>query len=145
MPIVSVTRARVRSIWFMVPFGLSTQGVIGQAMQAEGFLGGALLPDRRWTFWTMTAWRDEDTMNAFVMTDPHRAAMPKFAAWCDEASVVHWEQPQATLPRWPEVDSRMRREGRPLKLRRPNPDHQTMTFPPPRLGGGGTIAPAPQP
>ena len=125
----------------MLPFGLATSSVLKQVVRAEGFLGGALLPDRRWTFWTMTAWRDEDAMRAFVGADPHRAAMPKFADWCDEVSVVHWRQPEPTPPPWLDVDARMRRDGRPLRLRRPSPDHQSMTFAAPRSGGGGSIAP----
>ena len=67
--------------------------------------------------------------------------MPKFTGWCDEASVVHWTQTDTSLPAWPVVDARMRREGRALKLRRPSADHQALTFAPPRVGGGGAITP----
>ncbi len=140
MPIVSVTRARVRAIWLVLPFGLATSGVIRQVGRAEGFISGALLPDRRLTFWTMTAWRDEDAMRAFVTADPHRKAMPKFAEWCDEASVVNWEQTGSSLPAWSVVDEHMRRDGRPLRLRQPSADHGAMTFAPPRPSGGGVIA-----
>lgn len=80
-------------------------------------------------------------MRAYMLSGPHRAAMPKFADWCDEASVVHWGQVVESMPSWTEAIDRMRRQGRPSKVRRPSRDHQTMSFPDPRLTGAASISP----
>lgn len=142
MPLVSVTRARIRRLWHMPSFAVAAFSSLQQARRAPGFIGGSVCPDRRLTFWTMTVWRDEAAMRAYMLSGPHRAAMPKFAGWCDEASVVHWEQAEAAAPTWTDAADRMRRDGRPSKLRHPTRHHESMTFADPRLSAAAPIAPA---
>ena len=139
---VSLTRLRVRSLRFLPLFGLHTLRSLRQVERAAGFRDGALLADRKWTFWTLTVWDDQADMRAFMTSGDHRAAMPRLLDWCDEASVAHWEQADASLLPWPEADRRMRGEGRPSKLRHPSADHAPMTFAPPRGGAAGAIGPA---
>ena len=141
MPFVSVTRLRLRSIRFLPAFAVHTLRSLRQVRGSAGFRGGSLLPDRRWTFWTLTVWDDRDAMRAYMTAGAHRTAMPKLLDWCDEASVVHWNAATPDLPAWSDADARMRVEGRPSKVRRPSADHQPMTFAKPRPFGGGPIRP----
>lgn len=145
MPFVSVTRLRLRSIRFLPAFAVHTLGTLRQVRGSAGFLGGSLLPDRRWTFWTLTVWTDRDAMRGYMTAGAHRTAMPKLLDWCDEASVMHWDTPAAALPVWAEATDRMRGEGRPSKVRRPSPDHAAMTFAAPRLTRAAPIRPQPVP
>ena len=138
---VSITRLRIRSIRFMPGFAFHAIRSQRQVGRASGFLAGALLPDRNWTFWTMTGWDNIESMRAYMMAGPHRAAMPKLAKWCAEASVVHWEQKGGDLPSWIEADARMRKDGRPTKISHPGPHHQALDFAPPRVTAGQTINP----
>ena len=85
MPFVSITRLRLRSVRFLPGFARHTLGSIRQVKRAPGFLGGALLPDRAWTFWTMTAWDRRDSMRAIMVGGAHRTAMTRLLDWCDEA------------------------------------------------------------
>ena len=142
MPFISITRLRIRSLRFMPGFVLQTLGTVMQVKRAPGFRGGFLLPDRIWTFWTMTAWDDREAMQAYMTSGSHRAAMPSLLAWCDEASVVHWDQTDETLPSWPEADRRMRSSGRASKVRHPSPDHLALAFLPPPHATGTPIEPA---
>jgi hypothetical protein len=137
---ISITRLRVRSFRFMPGFAWQTLSTVRQVKQAEGFLGGSLLPDRQWAFWTMTLWRDADSMRAYMKTGPHRKAMPKLLDWCDEASVVHWEQDDAEAPTWTAADQRMRSEGRPSKVRWPSDGHTTLAYREPRVSRATPIA-----
>lgn len=141
MSFVAVTRLRVRSIRFLPPFMLHAFRARGQVREAPGFQGGSLLVDRNWTFWTMTAWDSQESMRRYMTTAPHLTAMQHLPDWCDEASVVHWEQPDASLPPWLEADKRMRENGRPSKVRHPSPRHATLSYRPPRTAGAGKIAP----
>lgn len=141
MPFVSVTRLRLRALRFLPGFFLHAMGANAQARRAPGFYGGALLPDRHRTFWTMTVWNSAEDMRAYVLSGSHKAAMPKLLNWCDEASIVHWEQLDAQLPSWQDAVRRMRQEGRASKVRHPSPDHAAMTFAPPRTTGGAPINP----
>jgi hypothetical protein len=142
MPFISVTRLRLRSVRFLPRFALHTMGAQAQIRGAHGYQDGALLQDRRWTFWTMTAWDSQDSMRAYMTNGPHRTAMPHLVNWCDEASVVHWDQQDVHLPSWQEADRRMRESGRTSKIRHPSPQHATMSFAPPRVTRTASVSPA---
>ena len=131
MPLVSITRFRARSIWFVPFLMVYSQRSIAQLRKATGCLSMALLQDKNLAFWTMTIWTDETSMKAYITSGPHRKAMPRLASWADEASVVHWHQDHADRPDWYEAARRMKADGRPSKLRQPGPHHANMSFPNP--------------
>ena len=139
MIFVSLTRLRVRSFRFVPLFVLHTLRSLRQVRKAAGFQHGALLADRGWTFWTMTAWDTPESMRQFMTTGSHKRAMPHLLHWCDEASVVHWNQPETTLPSWTEADKRMRETGRISKVLHPSPQHATLAYRTPRTTAGGEI------
>ena len=132
MPFVSVTRLRVRSIFFLPQFIVHAMRSSRQAQRAPGFLGGRLMRDSRDAFWTVTVWRDAKAMDAYRTTGAHRAAMPKLLHWCDEASVVHWMQDSNDVPLWIEAHERMVKDGRPSKVNHPSPNHSSHKIPAPR-------------
>lgn len=121
MALIAVTRLRVRSWTYLPQFVLQSFRCARQAERASGFLGGKLLRETGNVFWTLTVWEDATSMNAYRTTGVHRSVMPKLLLWCDEASVVHWNQPTGELPSWLEAHRRMAREGRLSKVRYPSP------------------------
>ena len=141
MTFISVTRLRIRAIRFLPGFALLAMRTGDQVRRAPGFAGGAILSDRGWTFWTMTAWDDEVSMRRYIAVGSHRVAMPRLIDWCDEASVVHWTQPDAALPTWVEADRRMRAEGRTSRVRHPSPHHAALAYRAPRLAAGAPLRP----
>lgn len=138
MPLISVTRLRVRSWRFMPAFLFYTYKSAQQARHAPGFLGGALVSDRNRTFWTITLWDSEASMRAYRSAEWHKRVMPKLVNWCDEASVVHWSELQAQVPSVLDAYERMLRMGRPSRVDRPSPNHESMRIPAP-----GAVRPAP--
>ncbi|MFS0771742.1 DUF3291 domain-containing protein [Sphingomonas sp. 1P08PE] len=144
MPFVSITRLRIRSLRFMPAFAVDTWRAQRQVERAVGFLGGSLLADRKLTFWTMTLWRQQADMRAYMTSGDHLKTMPRLLHWCDEASVAHWVQEGSSPPGWEEADCRMRAEGRPSKVRHPAPHHADLDFDPPRLSGGVPIRAKPR-
>ena len=141
MPFISVTRLRIRSIRFLPAFALHALRTARQVRAAPGFRGGSILRDRNWALWTLTAWDGPESMRAYMGSGAHRAAMPHLQHWCDEASVVHWEEPGDALPSWPEADERMRALGRTSRVRHPSPQHATLSYRPPRFGGAAPLRP----
>jgi Domain of unknown function (DUF3291) len=139
MTFVSLTRLRVRSFRFVPLFAFHAFRSRGQVQRAPGFQNGSLLADRSWTFWTMTAWDSEESMRQFMTSGYHKKAMPRLLRWCDEASVAHWTQPDATLPSWTEADQRMRETGRASKVLHPSPQHATLSYRRPRTTASGAI------
>jgi hypothetical protein len=139
MPFVSLTRLRIRSIRFVPGCVIHTKRSLDQVKRAPGFRTGAVLADRSWTFWTMTAWDTQEKMREFMISGAHKKAMSFLLDWCDEASVAHWDQSGETLPSWPSADKNMRELGRPSKVKHPSPHHGDLTYRVPRTTLGGPI------
>lgn len=144
MPFISITRLRLRSVRFLPLFAVHAIRAFSQTRKAAGFRDGSALTDRQWTFWTMTSWDDQDSMRRYMMSGSHKTAMPYLTTWCDEASVVHWDQANDDLPSWSDAGQRMRESGRASKVRFPSPTHASLDFRPPRVTGAGPIRPAPR-
>ncbi len=77
MPVVSVTRLRVRSLRYIAPFIFFSLRSARQAKAADGNLGVSLLNDANKAFWTCTVWTTEDAMRSFMLSGSHRKAMPR--------------------------------------------------------------------
>jgi Domain of unknown function (DUF3291) len=132
MPVVSITRLRVRSLRYMVPFLFFALRSSRQAKAAQGNLGVSLLNDANKAFWTCTVWTTEDAMRSFMLSGPHRKAMPRLLDWCDEAALVHWAQEGEHKPDWQEAHRRLQREGRRSKVRHPSPAQDKYEIPRPK-------------
>jgi hypothetical protein len=126
--IISVTRLRVRSIRFLPSLWWQIWKLRRSLEKAPGFLMGKLLADRNLAFWSMTMWKDIDSMRAFRNSALHAAVIPKAARWCDEASVVHWETQADKLPGWDEAHRRMSESGKPSPLKFPSEDYMARRY-----------------
>lgn len=132
MPLIAVTRLRIRSPWYLPAFQWHAFRAARQARTAPGHLDMALFNDAHRAFWTCTAWTDLEAMRTYLAAEPHRSAMRKLAHWCDEASVVHWTQDSPALPTWGAAHARMQQEGRPSRVDHPSPDHVAFRIAVPR-------------
>jgi hypothetical protein len=131
MPLISITRLRVRSWRYLTAFLFYALSSARQAARTEGNLGVKLLRDASNTWWTSTSWDSETSMRKFMLMKPHGAAMRKLLEWCDEAALVHWSQPEGMLPTWNEAHRRMQAEGRTSKVLHPSPAHVAFQITPP--------------
>jgi hypothetical protein len=132
MPLISITRLRVRSLRYLPAFLLGSLRSAREAKNATGNLAVSLLSDAHLVFWTRTLWTDERSMRAFMVAPAHRAVMPKFVQWCDEAVVTHWLQETLEPPSWPEVHRRLQQEGRASRVDHPSEAQMRFEIPPPR-------------
>ena len=132
MVFVSITRLRLRSALYLLPFLWHAFRSGNQIVKANGFIKGKTLMDKKITFWTMSLWADEIAMRTYRNTDAHKKAMPKLQHWCDEASVINWKQDEAEFPDWQMSYQKMLAEGRLSKVKHPSPDHAKSQFPAPR-------------
>jgi hypothetical protein len=121
--LVSITRLRLRSFIYELPFIWHAVRSRMQAAQADGHLAMDLRRTQGGVYWTMTMWRDLAAMRAFMASGAHRTAMPKLMGWCDEAAVAHWETNETALPNWSDGTARLAREGRLSKVASPSPAH----------------------
>jgi hypothetical protein len=66
MPLVAMTRLRVRSWRHLSPFFVWTLRAALQARSANGCLAVSVLAEARRIFWTRTVWSDEASMRGYI-------------------------------------------------------------------------------
>lgn len=105
--VVSVTRLRLLR-WRDVPPFLVAVGRLRADLAKEPgavTLGLAARPFRR-TFWTLSAWRDEDSLRAYVRGPGHTAAMKRFRKGMTGATSALWTT-DGGRPTWAEALARL--------------------------------------
>jgi hypothetical protein len=130
--VVSLTRLRLRSVWFFPAIVWNTWKINKQVVKADGFVIGKLFLDSRLTFWTMTAWRDATSMKAFRNAPPHQIAMRKLPSWCDEAAYARWEQETDQLTDWKEAHRQLSAAATLSPVKNPSKDHLARRFAQPK-------------
>ncbi len=123
MPILTVTRLRLRSIRFLPEFLLRSQAIFKQTRSPQGNLGVKLRKTKGLAFWTLTAWDSPQAMVQFVREPLHFRAIPMLDHWCDQAATVTWSNPTEVWPSWNQAAARLGNAGQLYELTRPSPEH----------------------
>ena len=131
MPIIVVTRLRLRSADVNADFFNGSISVLEQIKKNDGALGADVFADVNDVWWTASAWRDREAMQRFVHEEPHLSVMGKLDEWCNEASFVDWEQASADLPTWQDGYRHLVTEGRAARLAHGTEANMTLDFPEP--------------
>lgn len=128
---VSITRLRVRSVWFLPLFGLHAMRSATQAMKSDGIVDFDTRVEDPFTHWTKTVWKDEPAMKNFRNSGAHQIAMRILSNICSEASYTRWQQETAEVPTWDEAHKAMLEQGKLSKLKKPSMFHlEGRTAPP---------------
>lgn len=133
VPLVSMTRLRVRSWRYLPVFLIQSLRILRQAELAAGNLATAVLRDVDRTYWTRTVWNEEAAMRAFMRSGVHRRVMPKLARWCNEAALVHWVQDNPEPPTWLEAHRHLQQHGRRSRVDHPSEAQRRFEIPQPRV------------
>jgi hypothetical protein len=120
---VSITRLRVRNIFYLPLFMLHAMRTMTQAQKAEGVHGVDTRFEKGNVVWTKTVWSDEAMMKKYRNTGAHQIAMRLLSEICSEASVARWQQESTELPTWEEAHRRILSEGKLSKVKHPSPLH----------------------
>lgn len=131
MPVIVVTRLRLRDAAFFDEFFAGAVAVTEQAQNSEGNLGADVLAEANNTFWTGTAWQERELMHAFVGSEPHLTTMGRLDDWCDEATFVDWEQASAEPPDWQDGYRQLIANGQAASLTNASDAHRARGFPAP--------------
>ena len=129
MPFISVTRLRVKSLFFLFSFMRANEASVKELKSSTGLLMGKELIDKKLTFWTITLWKDEESMKSFRGSLSHRNAMQNLPKWCSEASYHHWVQEENECPNWTTILDKLYSEGKLSKVRNPSNAQITNQFP----------------
>ena len=71
MPVIVVTRLRLKDPALLDEFFTDAVAAIEQAQRSEGNLGADALADANDAWWSVSAWRERGAMEAFVRSEPH--------------------------------------------------------------------------
>lgn len=121
MPVAAVTRLRLLDETPRLPFMWLSLRCLWQARWSNGNTGVQARSTGRNEYWTLTAWRDADALQAFVRNGTHRSAMPKLTVWCDESVSAHWEIPSFERPSWQAAALALCRYGCVHTVKNPSP------------------------
>ncbi len=100
-------------------------------MKSEGNLGADALADANNAWWSVSAWQERRMMQAYVDSEPHRGISARLDHFCDEATLVDWEQANGDLPDWQTSWRHLTADGKTAELTHPSAANQTRDFPPP--------------
>jgi len=128
MPIIVVTRLRLRDPSLLDEFFTHAAAVLEQAMKSEGNLGADALAEAHDAWWSVTAWQDRAQMEAYVNTDPHLSTEALLDHLCDEATFVDWEQASPQLPDWQTSWRRLVADGHSATLSNQSEANQSRAF-----------------
>jgi hypothetical protein len=136
MPVISITRLRVRSWRYLPAFFLQAVRSARQARIASGSLAVSVLREGGNVFWTRTVWDNENSMKTYILGGVHRKVMPSLMEWCDEAAVAHWIQESSQPPSWQEAHAQLQSIGRPSKVNHPSEAQSKNRIPEPAVARG---------
>jgi hypothetical protein len=131
MPVVVVTRLRLKDPALLDEFFTDAVAAIEQAQKSDGNLGADALADADNAWWSVTAWQDRRLMQAFVDSEPHLDISRRLDHYCDEATFVDWDQDSDDLPSWQTSWRHLTADGKVAELTDPSAANQTRNFPPP--------------
>jgi hypothetical protein len=131
MPVIVVTRLRLKDPALLDEFFTAAVAAIEQAQKSDGNLGADALADANNAWWSVSAWQERRPMLAFVNTEPHRGISQRLDHFCDEATFVDWEQASADLPDWQTSWRHITADGQVAELTQPSAANGTRAFPPP--------------
>lgn len=94
---------------YMIPFQLMTSKVLKQVKETKGIMNYAVTADfRKKHFWTLSTWKDRDSLRRFIMARPHATAIQKFTEWAGEGSAfVEWTSSSNSID-WAEALERLK-------------------------------------
>ena len=98
--VVLGSRLELRSLGDTVRFLRAALQVRTQVLASPGAIGVSLIaqPAHK-TYWTLSAWTDQDALDAFVRTTPHLDVMRRFHDRLERATFTTWSVPAADLPK----------------------------------------------
>ena len=131
MPVIVVTRLRLRDPALLDEFFTDAVAAIEQATKSEGNLGADALADANNAWWSVSAWRERPAMQAYVDSEPHLGISTHLDHFCDEATFVDWEQDSAALPDWQTNWRHLTADGKAATLTHASAANQTRDFPAP--------------
>lgn len=100
MPYLTVTRLHLKSRLMTPKFLIANEPIFQELMQSNGYLNGKTLLDFGGGAWTISLWKDMESMQQFYLSGTHRKIMPMLDYYADEGANRTIEYGLYKLPNW---------------------------------------------
>ncbi len=103
--LIMASRLPLHSYTTIPKFLGMTWAVARQLEHSDGLIGYSLLaqPTKK-TFWTLSAWQDRPSLQAFVRALPHVRIMTTLRPHMEPTRFTTWDAPGSSLPiNWPDA------------------------------------------
>lgn len=120
MAFVALTRIRLRSSDFLLPFMLHAGRALRFLHHAPGWLMTQTRKTQGLTFWFMSVWEDASAQQAHRGVGGPLIDLRKFRYWCDEIATAEWTQASTEPPSWEEAEERLRSSARLHRVEHPS-------------------------
>ena len=97
MPVIVVTRLRLRDPALLDELVTDAVAAIERAMKSDGNLGTDALADANNAWWSASAWQERHLMQAYIDSQPHLGISARLDHYCDEATSVDWDHASPRL------------------------------------------------
>lgn len=105
--VVMASRLQLRSPSSSAMFTLYSLRLLWQALRSPGIVGAALRAEPlKGRFWTLSAWQDQESINAYASTDPHRKVVKRLRPVMHDSRFVTFSHHDR--PRWDDAVERIR-------------------------------------
>lgn len=147
MALISITRLKLRSFFYLPLFFYNAARSVNQIRNAKGLISGkTLVANWGLVHLTVTLWQDPEHMQKFMTTGAHLEAMKKGTKWCDEMVTVSGEispsessSSASELPDLVECEKQLENFGRFVPLKYASQNQNLKKVGPSRLLGEGKI------
>jgi hypothetical protein len=94
----------LKSWKYLISFQILSSRVLKQIKENEGAANYAVRANLlKKHFWTLSIWKDQNSLRHFITTEPHATAVKKFTEWAGEGSAfVEWSSTKNTID-WSEA------------------------------------------
>lgn len=130
---LSMTRLKLKSTAYLLPFFIQNEQVIRQLRTSKGFLKGKQLATPNLSMWTVTLWSSKEDIRAFYLSGSHKQVMKNINKWSSEAVAGHQEIDFIELPSWQEIRNKLIAVGHFANLEKASSAHSKRLISEPRF------------
>ena len=118
-----MTRLRLKSFLYLIPFFIQNEKILSQLRASQGFVKGKILAAPNLSMWTATLWASEQDLRAFYLNGEHGETIEKINEWSSDSAKYHQLTESDEIPSWENVRLQLIKSGRFQDLTEPSFDH----------------------
>ncbi|ELS32775.1 MULTISPECIES: hypothetical protein [Pseudanabaena] len=126
---LSMTRLKLKSPLYLIPFFIQNKKILNQLRASQGFVKGKILAAPNLSMWTVTLWSSEEDLRAFYLNGEHGETIEKINEWSSDSVRCHQLTESDAIPSWENIRLQLTKSGRFRDLTEPSFDQISREIP----------------